>query len=99
MSLFGSPKQPAAVSVPTPAPDIPKEDPAVTAARNQAQVQADASVTSGIQDDLRRRMQSRMQRFGLAPAPAATGTPGGFGGFRPDVLSGFLTNSVKQMTG
>lgn len=97
MSLFGSPKKPDTVVVPAPAADIPKEDPAVTAARKQATVQADAAVTSGIQDDLRRRMQSRMQRFGLAPAAPAAAT--GFGGWRPSVTAGFLTQSVQQMTG
>jgi hypothetical protein len=68
MSLFGSPKVPAPVVVPTPSPTIPAENPLVTAARGQAQKQADEAVTHNIQDDLRRRMQSRLQRFGLVPA-------------------------------
>jgi hypothetical protein len=57
MSLFSGPK----------IPDAPKEDPAVTAARKSAQDQADASLTTSIQDNLRASMQARQQRFGLVP--------------------------------
>ena len=58
MSLFSAPR----------IPDAPKEDPAIAAARLRAQNQADNSLTMSIQDDLRRKMQARLQRFGLVPA-------------------------------
>lgn len=70
MSLFSAPKQ-----------EVVKEDPAVTAARQRQQVQADAALTQGIQDNLRTTMQSRLQRFGLAPVPGSS----------PSVTSGFLS--------
>jgi hypothetical protein len=73
MSLFSSPSIPAA----------PQEDPAVTAARQRAQAQADASLTSSIQDSLRNQMQARQQKFGLVPMAANPA------GYRPAVTSGF----------
>lgn len=67
MSLFSAPK----------IPDAPKEDPAVTAARQRAQDQADASLTSSIQDGLRRQMLMRQQKFGLVPTnPSAASSAG-----------------------
>jgi hypothetical protein len=77
MSLFGSPKQ----------PEVPKEAPEVTAARQRAQEKADSSATSAIQDQLRRQMQFRIQRFGLA---ATDGTPSA----APSITSGFITPSA-----
>lgn len=78
MSLFSSP------SIPAPQPPAP-EDPSVTAARQRAQAQADASVTQSIQDDLRRRMQSRAVQFGLVPAQPAA--------MRPNVSPGFMASA------
>lgn len=67
MSLFSAPQ----------IPDAPKEDPAVTAARQRAQDQADASLTSSIQDGLRRQMLMRQQKFGLVPTnPSAASSSG-----------------------
>lgn len=77
MSLFSAPK----------IPDAPKEDPAVTAARQRAQQQADASLTSSIQDTLRASMLARQQRFGLVPTSAASASAGA----RPAVTSGFMS--------
>jgi hypothetical protein len=57
MSLFSGPSIPAA----------PVEDPAITAARQRAQAQADASLTSSIKDNLRSQMLMRQQKFGLVP--------------------------------
>jgi hypothetical protein len=73
MSLFSGPSIPPA----------PVEDPAVTAARQRAQAQADASLTSSIQDDLRSQMLMRQQKFGLVPTSpsansAAMGSTGSF---------------------
>lgn len=62
MSLFSGPK----------IPDAPKEDPAVTAARQRAQNQADSSLTQSIQDNLRQQMQARQQKFGLVATPPRT---------------------------
>lgn len=76
MSLFSAPKIPAA----------PQEDPAVTAARQRAQAQADASLTSSIQDNLRNQMQARQQKFGLVPTAASVSA-----GTRPAVTSGFMS--------
>lgn len=67
-----------------PQPVVPQEDPAVTAARNQAQAQADAGVTQQIQSDLQRRMQSRLLTFGLTPNAVAAGGTG------PSITSGFM---------
>jgi hypothetical protein len=75
MSLFSSPK----------IPDAPKEDPAVTAARQRAQAQADASLTSSIQDNLRSQMNARQQRFGLVPTDRSAMTSIGSG-----ITSSFL---------
>jgi hypothetical protein len=77
VSLFSAPKIPA----PQPAPT---EDPAVTAARQQAQVQADASLTRSIQDDLRRKTQARLQHFGLVANDITAGSG------RPNVTAGFI---------
>jgi len=81
MSLFSSP------SIPAPQPPAP-EDPSVTAARQRAQAQADSSVTQSIQDDLRRRMQSRAIQFGLVPAASAPAVAPA----RPAVTAGFMSN-------
>jgi hypothetical protein len=74
VSLFSAPKQQPVQQIiqqtpaaPSPSADLPTEDPAVTAQRKQAQAQADASVTAAIQDQLRQRMQNRLQTFGLVP--------------------------------
>lgn len=67
MSLFSTPK-------------APEEDPAVKAARQRQQVQSENALTSSIQDDLRRQMQVRLQRFGLVG-----GNPGG-----SSLTSGFI---------
>jgi hypothetical protein len=75
MSLFSAPKI-----------EAPKEDPAVAAARQRQQDQADTALSLSIQDDLRRKMQARLQSFGLVPTPA-TATAGA----RPAVTTGFMT--------
>lgn len=67
MSLFSGPK----------IPDAPKEDPAVTAARQRAQAQADASLTSSIQDNLRSQMLMRQQKFGLVPTNSSGASSAG----------------------
>ncbi|MEO6022487.1 MAG: hypothetical protein ABIP64_05110 [Burkholderiales bacterium] len=54
MSLFSTPRI-----------DIPKEDPAIAAARQRQQNQADNALTGSIQDNLQRRMRARLQTFGL----------------------------------
>lgn len=74
MSLFDSPKI-----------DVPKEDPAVAQARERQQSIADNMLTGSIQDNLRRKMQARVQRFGLVP-----GDSSGAGRARPIVQSGFM---------
>lgn len=74
MSLFSAPKI-----------DVPKEDPAIAAARQRAQNQADNALTGSIQDNLQRRMRSRLQTFGLVPTQA-----GSTSGARPAVTRGFM---------
>lgn len=74
MSLFSTPKI-----------DVPKEDPAIAAARQRQQDQADAALTGSIQDNLQRRMRARLQTFGLVPTQ-----PGTAAGTRPSVTQGFM---------
>lgn len=74
MSLFSQPKI-----------DVPKEDPAIAAARAREQNKADTSLTMSIQDDLRRKMQARLQRFGLVPNQVSSAV-----GARPGVTSSFM---------
>ncbi len=71
MSLFSAPKI-----------DVPKEDPAIAAARARQQNQADNALTGSIQDNLQRRMRARLQTFGLV----ATGRNANA---RPVVTAGF----------
>jgi len=78
MSLFSSPKM----------PEVPKEDPAIAAARVREQQKADTSLTMSIQENLRRKMQSRLRSFGLVQSPAAAAVAGNS---RPSVTSGFMT--------
>ena len=67
---------------------VPKEDPAVAAARARQEQRADASLTSNIQEDLRRRMRMRLQRFGFVPGTtAAPSAASSVSGARPGAAS------------